>query len=95
MNGAYCSVISSLFSHPSSSAILSSVGKVGWVMLLHHFDTVTGVTPSCPASHTPVLSFSTSTSFKRFNFFLSIFKNLNSGANIANIIEKMTNLSDF
>ena len=43
---------------------------------------VTGVTPSCPANHVPVLFFSTRTTFSLFKSLCSIFKNLYLHANI-------------
>ena len=78
------SVINSRFSHPSNSAIRSKVGSVGWVMLLHHLETVTGETPNSSASHTPVLFFSTKTTFNRFKSLLTMFNNLNFNANKIN-----------
>ena len=54
-------------------AILSSVESVGWVMLLHHFDTVTGDTPNCSANQTPVRFFSTNTNFSLFKSLLPMF----------------------
>ena len=81
------SVINSRFSHPSNSAIRSKVGSVGWVMLLHHFETVTGETPNSSASHTPVLFFSTKTTFNRFKSLLTMFNNLNFYANKLNVFQ--------
>ena len=49
----------------------------GWVMLEHHFITVTADTQSTRAKHTPVLFFSTKTIFYLFKSFPSIFNILN------------------
>ena len=59
------------------SAILSSVCSDGWVVLLHHFDSVTGETPSSCANHFAVLFFSTKTSFNLFKSLLSMINQLN------------------
>lgn len=49
-----------------SSAILLRVYKSGWVVLVHHLDTVVGLTSNCSASHLLVRFFSQSTVFRRF-----------------------------
>ena len=81
-------VMIDLGSISNNSAILSIVGRVGWVILLHHFDTVTYDTPSCSASQVPVFFFSTRTSFRRFKSLCSMFKLLNSEAKITNVLEE-------
>lgn len=67
----------SLGSTSSMSAILSSVCNDGWVVLLHHFESVTGETPSSCANHFAVLFFSTKTSFNLFKSLLSMINQLN------------------
>ena len=47
----------------NNSAIRSNVGRDGCVVFEHHFETVVFDTPSCSASHRPVLFFSTNISF--------------------------------
>ncbi len=46
-------------------AILIRVGKSGCDVLVHHFDTVEGVIPSCSDNHLLVFFFSTSNNFRR------------------------------
>ena len=43
--------------------IFCRVYRSGWVVLVHHFDTVTGSLPNCSASHLPVCPVSASTAF--------------------------------
>ena len=40
-----------------------SVAKSGWVVLVHHLETVVWFTPNCSANHLLVLFFLTNTSF--------------------------------
>ena len=61
--------IKSCTSTPSSRAIKSNVSRLGWLSLVHHFDTVVTFLPSCPASHLLVTHFSTSTTLMRLIFF--------------------------
>lgn len=50
----------------SSSEISANVFKSGWILLVHHFDTVAWSFPNCSASHLFVFWCSTSTTFSRF-----------------------------
>ena len=52
----------------SSSATRVNVYKSGWLVFVHHFDTVAGSLSSCSASHLLVRSVSASTAFTK-NFF--------------------------
>lgn len=66
--------------------IFCRVYRSGWVVLVHHFETVTGSLPNCSASHLPVCPVSASTAFIRLIFcrsaFASITNKLNSNANL-------------
>ena len=66
--------------------IFCRVYRSGWVVLVHHFDTVTGSLPNCSASHLPVCPVSASTAFILLIFcrsaFASITNKLNSNANL-------------
>jgi len=75
-------LLNSLFSHSSIFEILSNVTSVGWVTLLHHFETVTGETPNCSASQIPVFFLVTRTIFIRFKSLAILFNLFNYFANI-------------
>ena len=45
--------------------ILTKVSISGWEVLVHHFDTVEGVIPSCSDNHLLVFFFSTRSNFRR------------------------------
>ena len=64
------SVISSLFSQPNSSAILSNVWRSGCDVLVHHLLTVEIFLPNCSANHLLVLFFSTRTTLILFRSFI-------------------------
>jgi len=63
-------------------AILFKVCSVGWVVFEHHLLIVTGETPSWSASQTPVLIFSTRTTFIRFNCLCFMLNYLNDNAKV-------------
>lgn len=56
----------SLMSTSRSLAIAKKVSMLGWVVLVHHFDTVAGSFPSVSANHLLVFSFSTKTTLSLF-----------------------------
>ena len=56
--------------------IFCRVYRSGWVVLVHHFDTVTGSLPNCSASHLPVCPVSASTAFIRLIFCRSAFASI-------------------
>ena len=68
----------------NNSAIRSNVGRDGCVVFEHHFKTVVFDTPSCSASHRPVLFFSTNISFSLFRSLPSMFNSFNSGFKFRN-----------
>ena len=47
-------------------AILTKVGKSGWELFVHHFETVDGFTFNCSLNHLFVCFFSAKTTFNRF-----------------------------
>lgn len=56
--------------------IFCRVYRSGWVVLVHHFDTVTGSLPNCSASHLPVCPVSASTAFILLIFCRSTFASI-------------------
>lgn len=56
--------------------IFCRVYRSGWVVLVHHFETVTGSLPNCSASHLPVCPVSASTAFIRLIFCRSAFASI-------------------
>ena len=61
--------IKSLTSISSNSEILTSVSREGCILLEHHRETIASFLPTCPASHLPVLPFSTNATFILFIFY--------------------------
>ena len=59
----------------NNSAFFFNVYKSGWVVFVHHLETVAGFTPSSSDSHFPVLLCSVRTTFIlfRFNFIVKRF----------------------
>lgn len=74
---SFGSLNSSVYFTPNSSAIWNNTFNPGWVVFEHHLLTVTGDTPNCSASHTPVRFCSTSTTLILFKSLTSIFNELN------------------
>lgn len=56
--------------------IFCRVYRSGWVVLVHHFETVTGSLPNCSASHLPVCPVSASTAFILLIFCRSTFASI-------------------
>ena len=69
------------------SAILSRILRDGCVVLLHHFESVTGEIPSSTDNHFAVLFFSTKTSFSLFMSLPSIINQLNFRAKLFPLFE--------
>ncbi|EJX02077.1 hypothetical protein EVA_09819 [gut metagenome] len=60
------STSNSLMFTPSTSAILDSIVRSGWIVLVHHLETVALSRPTWFANHFPVLPVSARTAFIRF-----------------------------
>ena len=60
---SYSKLIISLTLTSNNSDMRFSVAKSGWVVLVHHLETVVWFTPNCSANHLLVLFFLTNTSF--------------------------------
>ena len=75
----------------NNSEIFDKVCKSGWVVLVHHFETVTGSRPICLANHRFVLPASANVPLILFSFFIA--NKLMLDANILKYIEKQTFLN--
>lgn len=72
-----------------ASAILARVCKSGWLVFVHHLETVTGSLPTCSASYRFVLPASAKAPLILFN--LSMFIIIMFGANILIFFETKSN----
>lgn len=66
-----------------------SVAKSGWVVLVHHLETVVWLTPNCSASHLLVLFFFTNTNFNWFKS-STVFQFIALDANLVIFFEQAT-----